>query len=61
MTPKDKKDTIREKIKIGDLTYLKEGYGPRARKAIFEKELTGKSIDAVANKFMIKEMKKVYI
>ena len=61
MTDKDKKNAQREIIKIGDTTYLKEGYGPRARKIIFDKESTGKFIDAVSNRFMTKKGRRVYI
>ena len=61
MTDKEKKNQIREIIKIGGTTYLKEGYGPNARKVIFDKESTGKFIDAVSNKFKTKKGRKVYI
>ncbi len=60
MTEKEKKQ-IREIIKIGDTTYLKEGYGPKARKIIFDNESTGKLISAISNKFLTKFRKKVYI
>ena len=60
MTDKEKRQ-IREIIKIGDVTYMKEGYGPKARKIIFDNESAGKFISAISNKFKTKSGKKVYI
>jgi len=56
-----KKKSIMETIKIGGITYLKQSFGPRTRKSVFDQETTGKLIDARANRLMVKSERKVYI